>query len=162
MHAVNISGKTFRRAMFPRSQFRSVFLPSHFVATFDFLLAQKKYTTFIQFPCSKFRPSCRSSIPLLQMCIGSYNFRIILVNDCCRRLPSVAHKTTNCIPLHLYTYLAFLFIVSFKYLSIFFDSFFYCECLSLSFYFFIINTSILNSIQYYIQHVQFILIITTK
>lgn len=102
MHAVNISGKTFHRAMFPRSRFRSVFLPSHFVATFDFLLARwKNIRHLYNFPARNSARLAVSSIPLLQMCIGSYNFRIILVNDCCRRLPSVAHKTTNCIPLHL-------------------------------------------------------------
>lgn len=44
------------------------------------------------------------SISLLQMCIGSYNFRITLVNGCYQRLPSVVHKTANCIPLHLYIF----------------------------------------------------------
>lgn len=44
------------------------------------------------------------SIPLLQMCIRSYNFRITLVNDCYRRLPSVTRKPANCIPLYFYIF----------------------------------------------------------
>lgn len=61
--------------------------------------ALKKYMAFIQFLRSKFRPARPRIlyIPLPQMCIGSYNFRIPA-----SRLPSLAHKTTNCVPSRFY------------------------------------------------------------
>lgn len=99
------SVRRFAVALFSCSLFRSVSLPRHFRS------ALKKYMAFIQFLCSKFRPArLVFSIPLLQMCIGSYNFRIPAVEDCSLRLPSLAHKTTNCVPPRFYIFdVSFIF-----------------------------------------------------
>lgn len=84
----------------PRFRFREIFLPGHFVAIDSIFhrRAGKKYTTFIQFPFSKFCPSRRILYPFIAKV---HRDRIIF--ECCHqwslygRLPSVAYKTTNCV-----------------------------------------------------------------